>query len=324
MADYIEVQVPWMRYEVTMPLMQGRVPIEGVKLVPSLSAPGGTTFPANSPVPSGDFGLLDMNWANLLPAIEAGWEVIGLPVFSKRKLPFTYLFCRTDSGMEAARDLEGRPVLSSLGGSAVAMWAKGILQHLYGVDIESITWVLRGEERWPVHNPRWKFADLSSRKDNYDALIDGDVDAVMTDISDGALSEKLENDSRLRRLYPNYPEQERHVFDQLGFYPPVHIVAMSAKLNREHPDLAGKLFAAFEKSKELAHADVLNDRSSFAVLSLRERYLEQLKTWGDLFPHGLTANKPAIDMFVSLNYEHGAVKNQYGYEDMFAAGTLDT
>ena len=52
--------------------------------------------------------------------------------------------------------------------------SKGILQHLYRVDIESITWVLRGEERWPVHNPRWKSEQLGSRKNNYQVLIDGE------------------------------------------------------------------------------------------------------------------------------------------------------
>ena len=50
MAEELEIQIPWMRYDLTLPLIEGRVPIEGVKLVPNRLAPAGTVFGPDSPL----------------------------------------------------------------------------------------------------------------------------------------------------------------------------------------------------------------------------------------------------------------------------------
>ena len=104
-ADVIEVRIPWMRYDVTMPLIEGRVTIDGVTLAPSRDTPNGTVLPPDSPLKSGDFDLCDLNIANWLPAIEAGWQLIGLPIFTKRKHLYTYMFCRADAGINSPKDL---------------------------------------------------------------------------------------------------------------------------------------------------------------------------------------------------------------------------
>ena len=53
MAEELEIQIPWMRYDLTLPLIEGRVPIEGVKLVPNRLAPAGTVFGPDSPLTRG-------------------------------------------------------------------------------------------------------------------------------------------------------------------------------------------------------------------------------------------------------------------------------
>lgn len=323
MAEELEIQIPWMRYDVTLPLIEGRVPIEGVKLAPSRSAPNGTVFSADSPLATGDFGLVDLNMANWLPAIESGWELVGLPVFSKRKHLYTYLFCRADSGISTPKDLEGKRVLSSISSSAVAIWLKALLQHRHGVDIESITWVSI-REQWPLHNHRWKIEYLERRKSVADALLDGEVDATMADVSDRRLYEILENNPNIKRLFPNYLQEAKRFYQETGIYTPVHMIVMSKKLDQKHPDLAAKLYAAFETARRLADEDILSDRAGFSVMDLRERLLEQRREWGDLFPHGITANKITIDTFASYCHQHGIVKGTYTYEQMFAASTLDT
>ena len=312
-----------MRYEITMPLMEGRVPIEGVRLVPSQSAPNGTNVTPDGPVRSGDFGLVDLNWGNFLPAIEAGWEVTGLPVFSKRKPVYAFAFCRSDAGINSPKDLEGKRVLSSITGSAIGIWLKGLLRHRYDVDVESIVWV-SGRERWPNYNERWKVEKPVAQKSVFQALVDGDVDAAMADVSDGALFAKLENDPRVKRVFANYMDEDRRLYEEAGIYSPVHMIVMSKKLDRQHPNLAGKLTAAFEQAKQTAYDDILNDRAGFSVLYERERFLEQQREWGDVFRHGITANKTAIDAFHSYCYEQGIVGGRYSYEQMFAASALDT
>ena len=91
--DMLEIEFPVMRYDITMPLLEGRVPIEGVALKPVKSS---SMINKEDPkVKAGDFGLMDLNIGYFLPAIEAGWEIIGLPVFSKRKPVYQLIFCHS-------------------------------------------------------------------------------------------------------------------------------------------------------------------------------------------------------------------------------------
>src|SRR5262249_56322201 len=82
MAQVLDLPFPIMRYDITMPLLEGRVEIEGVRLQPTRIT--SMVFKDEPALRTGDFGLCDLNLGYLLPAIEAGWELVALPVFSKR------------------------------------------------------------------------------------------------------------------------------------------------------------------------------------------------------------------------------------------------
>ena len=79
----LEIDFPQVRYEITLPLLQGRIEIEGVRLNPTRTP--SMVFNDNPALRTGEFGLWDLNLGYLLPAIEAGWELAALPVFVKRK-----------------------------------------------------------------------------------------------------------------------------------------------------------------------------------------------------------------------------------------------
>ena len=323
MASDLEIQIPWLRYDITMPLIEGRVTIDGVKLIPSRSAPNGTVFGQDSPLKTGDFGLVDLNMANWIPAIEAGWQLVGLPVFPKRKHLYTFLFCRADTGIRTAKDLEGRRVLGSITSSSVSIWLRFLLEKRHGVDLSRITWV-SPREQWPIHGGGWKMEPLAGRKSAVEVLLEGDTDAVVVDISDRRLSQALENEPRIKRLFPDYLGEAKRFHADSGIFAPVHIMAMSRRLDRDVPDLAGKLVAAFNQAKHLAYDDILDDRSGFGVIDLRERFLAQQAAWGDLFPHGLAANRRMLETFVTYCRDSGIVKSGLDDEALFAASTLAT
>jgi 4,5-dihydroxyphthalate decarboxylase len=323
-ADEIEVQVPNMRYDITIPFCDGRVEIEGVKLLRGAKSPGGgTAYGTDSPIASGDFGITDFNWGGLLPGIERGDQIVALPVFTKRKPVFTYVYTRADANINTPKDLEGKKVWSSLTGSAIGMWLKGLLVDRYGVDVDKITWVV-SRDPYPVYK-EWSHVErFEGRKGVVEVLADGDADALMTDISDGKAWDTLENDPRFKRLWPNYIEEDLKLYKETGIYTPVHCIAMSKKLDQAHPELAMKIYEGFEKAKQIARDDIMNDRAGFSVVNLREALVEQEKTWGDPFKHGFSANKNTIDTFFKYNYDYGIVKDRYDYEQVFAKSTLDT
>src|SRR5215207_2515692 len=97
--------LPNFRYDIILPLMSGRAPIDGVTLKPS--GPNDSAgYYTNPKFENGEFGLLDTNIGDVIPAIANGWKIVCLPVFIKRKPSYNYLFVRSDRGINSPKDLE--------------------------------------------------------------------------------------------------------------------------------------------------------------------------------------------------------------------------
>jgi 4,5-dihydroxyphthalate decarboxylase len=321
-TESLEIEFPVMRYDITMPLLEGRVPIDGVKLKPAR-----TSSMINKEDPkmkAGDFGLCDLNIGYFLPAIEAGWEIIGLPVFSKRKPVYQLIFCHVDAAISSPKDLEKKRIGSRTYRTALTVWARGLLSEYYGVDFSSVQWVLQAKEVFPVHDSHAKIEYVDETRNMSQRLIAGELDAIITDISDTKMFENLENNRKIKRLFPEYLREDHKLYQKTGIFTPVHMIVMSRKLDRERPDLAAKFYAAFEKAKEIAYDDILSDRGGFSVVYLRERMKEQIKAWGDPWKYGLKVNKTTIDAFMKYNVEQGMIRRAPSYADIFASGTLET
>ncbi len=318
----MDLQFPVMRYDHTMPLLEGKVQIPGVTLRPE--AMPVMVFDDVPALRTGDFGLCDLNAGYWLSAIEAGWELTGLPLFIKRKSVYQYLFVR--DGIDGPRDLEGKRIGTASYPTGITIQLQGLLQHRHGVDTSTFQWVANAVNKvFPLHKelPRVEAAP-GPRKDPWDRLLDGEVDAIITDISDGKAFERLENDYRVKRLFPDYMAEDKKLYDETGVYPVMHLMVMSKKLDRAHPDLARKLYDAFEQAKQQAYTDILNDRAGFSVVYLRERLVEQQRAWGDPWKYGVRPNRSFIDSYLQYNFEQGITSRLLRYEEIFAAGTLDT
>ena len=321
-ATPLEIAFPEMRYDITMPLFEGKVKIDGVALKPGKIA--SMVFADNPQLREGDFGLCDLNLGYFLPAIDAGWSLIGLPVFSKRKSVYPFIFCRADRGIHSPKDLEGKRIGTRQYRTAISVWVRGLLKHRHGVDVSKMRWIAQVKEVFANYDRDAKIEYVDGQKSAVERLLDGEVDAIVTDISDAKLFEVLEKSPKIKRLFPDYVKEDEKLYRETGIYTPVHIIVMSKKLDREHPELAGKLYAAFEQAKKTAYEDILSDRAGFSVVYLREKLKEQFERWGDPWKYGIGANRSTIDAFVRYNYEQGMTRVELSYRDIFAAATLET
>ena len=57
-------------------------------------------------------------------------------------------------------------------------------------------------------------------------------DAIITDISDTKMFENLENDQKIKRLFPDYVRADLGLYKETGIYTPVHMIVMSRRLDR--------------------------------------------------------------------------------------------
>lgn len=321
-SSLLEIEFPRMRYDITTPFLEDRVEVEGVKLKP-VKTPVMVSN-ENSPLKEGNFHLWELNLAFFLPVLEAGWQLVGLPVFPKRKPVYEYIFCRVDAGIETPKDLEGKKIGAGSYASTVSNWLRGFLKHRHGVDITKMHWIVQNKGLFPNYDRETRIEYLESKKNAVDRLVDGEVDAILMDISDAKLFHTLENHLKVKRLFPNYSEEDEKLYRETGIYTPMHIIVMSTKLDRQYPDLARKLYVAFEQAKKIAYDDILSERAGFSVMYLRERMKEQLERWGDPYQYGIKSNKRMIDTFIRYNFEQGAIRKEPSYKEIFAQSTLDT
>ncbi len=316
----MDLQFPNMRYDHTMPLVDGRVEIPGVtlKLEP-------TPTMVTDDVPSmrtGDFGLSDFNTGYWPQAIEEGWEIVGLPLFIKRKPVYQYLFVADD--IQKPSDLDGKRIATNFYPTGITILLQGLLSERHGVDTSSITWVANATSKvFPLHEGSPTVEVREEKKTPWDRLLDGEVDGIITDISDGAAWEKLEGAGHVHRLF-DYVAEDRALFEQTGMYTPMHLIVMSRKLDQENPGLARKVYDAFEEAKRIAYQDIRNDRAGFSVVYLRERFVEQTAQWGDPWKYGVAADRGTVETFARYNAAQGITSRQLAVEELFAESTLDT
>lgn len=316
---------PNFRYDIIQPLLQGRAGLEGATLRPS--GPNDLAGFFDKPrFRDGDFGLLDINMGDVIPAIDAGWDMRCLPVFIKRKPVYNYLWVRADRGIDSPKDLEGKTVGTVGYSSSISVYTRGFLQQFHGVDLTRLRWLVNGPGPFPIHNPaiRIDLADGPPRS-SAQRLLDGEIDASTGDIIDLAVWRELESRSDVKHLFPDYQAENLNLLTAHGILTPVHIIVIGGKLDREHPDLARALFGAFERSRQIAYEDALCDATSYSLkMSSRELLRDEVRTYGEVWTHGLRQNTIAVDLFLDYCAEQGVTSRRLAREDVFAQSTLTT
>jgi 4,5-dihydroxyphthalate decarboxylase len=316
---------PNFRYDIMQPLLQGRALIDGVTL-----RPGGPNevagFFDKPRFKDGDFGLLDINMGDVLPAIDAGWDMRCLPVFIKRKPVYNYLWVRADRGIDTPKDLEGK-TLGTVGySSSISVYTRGFLQHFYAVDLSKLRWLVNSPGPFPIHNASIRIDQASGpSKSSARRLLDGEVDASTGDITDLSIWRALENSSEVKHLFADYQVENMQLLRERGIYTPVHIIVVGGKLDREQPDIARKVVDAFEQSRQIAYEDALSDATGYSIkMSMRELLRDEEHDFGEIYAHGISKNTTVIDLFLDYCHEQGVTSRRLALDQVFAASTLDS
>ena len=234
---------------------------------------------------------------------------------------------RADRGIDSPKDLEGKTFGTVGYGSSISTFSRGLLARFFGVDLTTLRWLLPAPGPFPLYkgvDAQFEYA-TGERKSSAQRLLDGEVDASTGDITDPATWATLESSGQVKRLFPDYQAMNRQLWQEHGVHTPTHIIVMGGRLNREHPDLARRLYDAFVASKRLALNDALGDGTSYSMLMhAREAMRDQLTEWGDVYPLGIAADRATIDWFLDFNRDQGLTRERLSYEQVFAGGTLDT
>ena len=224
-------------YDRALPILNGRVPVEGFEIEPTI-APPGTLFPLA--VGEAPYDVTEFSFASYLIQLSRGeCAYIGIPVFLSRAFRHGGIYVRTDSGIETPKDLEGRTVGVPEYAMTLAVWVRGILADQYGVDVAQLKYRTGGlnvagrVERLKLDLPAAiDVQPLAETQSLNEAMLNGDLDAIIAPAPPQAFAD---GDSSIKRLIDNVRDAEQDYFAATQIFPIMHIVGVRAQFGGRPP-----------------------------------------------------------------------------------------
>lgn len=213
-----------------------------------------------------------------LAAREAGRPFTALPVFLTRGVHHGAIRAREPAD---PRSLEGRRVGVNRGYTVTTgLWARGILASEYGVDLDRITWVRSGAEHVAEYAPPSNVEDLPEGADLAEAVLAGELAAVVGDVEHQELVPLLADadEAAARYLRSHGVSMVNHL-----------LVVRDDRL-----DLAPAIVDAFERAKALADD-------------------------GAAFPYGIEPNREVLEELLDHAVAQRILRRRPSVEELFVA-----
>ena len=253
-----------------------------------------------------DFDICELAMTTYLASRAHGKPFTAIPVFPMRAFHHGAIVCNTTSGVQRPKDLEGRKVGVNRGYTVTTgVWARSILQHEHGVDLDKVTWVLSGDEHVAEFRP----------PDNVVPIEPGRTLAELVSSGELAAAIGVQVDSPdVRPLIPNAKEAGFEALRRTGHYPINHTVVVRNDVLDANPGLADDLFDAFADAKHR----YLERLTSGAIASPDPVHLRVMEITGDPLPYGLEPNRKMVESLVGYAVEQKILPRAFTVDELFA------
>ncbi len=322
-------------YRRTRPILDGRVRPKGffLQVIPD-------SFPKQGMLPDcqharnqrmlidRSFDISEMGMAPYLSARATGAPLIAIPVFHYRRFRQAYLFCRKGAGIEHPEDLVGRRIGVRRLNLTAGVWVRALLQHEYGIPLDSITWVvaidvpLRPDVRQSLvveTIPPGKSLKTLLMQGNLDAMIEASTIQSSTGIN--------------RILGEDTRKIEIDYYTRTEMFPIMHTVVLWTDIISRFPDLPRALHQAFVEARDVGARDP-NTPLRYVLAEEERQWWQSLTNdqkrvmWGgrnnprDPWIYSVREDRKTVETFLDYAYEQGLTPTRFAVEDLFATSTL--
>jgi len=259
-----------------------------------------------------EFDICELAMTTYLCARAYGKPFTAIPVFPMRAFHHGAIVYNTKSGIRTPKDLEGRKVGVNRGYTVTTgVWARSILQHEHGVDLEKVTWVLSGDEHVEEYRPPANVVRIEPGKTIEDMLIAGELAA--------AIGVQVDSPD-VKPLIANAGEVGFEALRERGHYPINHTVVIGNDCLGAHPDLAADLFDAFARAKTI-YIERLKAGQVGAASSTDQVFRRVMDITGDPLPYGIAPNRAALESLVQYAVEQHILPRSVPVEELFVPST---
>jgi 4,5-dihydroxyphthalate decarboxylase len=308
LADKLKLFFREPTIDTNRPIASGTVPIDGfdVEFVHSVV----------------DADVWDCGFAARLQEMERE-RCVSVPAFPNRKFRLSYIFVNAGAGIHAPADLQGKRVAIRFWANTAGVWARGALQHHYNVDLKRIQWtaVQADETLFPEGAIDLNIASTPnlgvSASDRLDALLlSGAVDAV---IDANVLPSVVRRDKRVRRLFPDFPREERAYFKATGIFPISHVVTLRKAFVNRCPTAPVAVLRAFRRARDMAFEAIEGSDPQVLILPWISHALEEQRAlMGDkYFSYDIANNRTTLDAMMQFAHEQWLTPRRVGIADLF-------
>jgi 4,5-dihydroxyphthalate decarboxylase len=259
-----------------------------------------------------EFDICEMAITTYICARAFGKPMTAVPVFLVRAFHHGAILANTKSGIRTPKDLEGKRVGVNRGYTVTTgVWARGILQQEYGVDLSKITWVLSGDEHVAEYRPPANVVPIEPGQKMGEMLAKGELAAAIG----------VEVDSPdVRPLIPDAFETGLAALRRRGLYPINHTVVIKNELLAAHPQLAADVFDAFAASKNV-YLDRLRADRIEKPTEIDELHKRVMQITGDPLPYGIAPNRQVLEELIGHAVKQGIITKPVTVEELFVPST---
>src|ERR1039457_235798 len=132
-------------YDRVSALADGRIGIEGCD-VNFVSLPAEELF--HRTYGGAEFDVTELSMSSHIVTTDLGTSLYaGLPIFVSRMFRHSAIYIRTDRGISLPSDLSGKTIGVPEYQMTAALWARGMLADVYGVQAKNVSWRTGGLEQ---------------------------------------------------------------------------------------------------------------------------------------------------------------------------------
>ena len=254
-------------------------------------------------------------------------DIIGLPVYASRLFRFASFYVNRNKGIRTAADLKGKRIGVPEWAHTAAVYMRGWLMHEGGVPLSAIDWVQAGTneagrvEKVELTLPTGVKVTSMPEKTLSGMIASGELDCVIIARPPNSFREGHPD---VVRLFPDYEAIEQRYYEETRVYPIMHVIALRKAILAGNPWIARNLYNAFAESKRRSLERILDPAvSRYPVPWLTQYAARMQKTFGgELFPYGIEANRPTLELFARYTYEQGIAHRLATPEEVFPAGIM--
>ncbi len=238
------------------------------------------------------YDVAELALSTFLQARSVGKPFLLLPFVMNGKFHHGSVLRRTNDVFKPG-ELNGKKVAMRSYSQTTPTWVRGFLMDDYGVQIDKVQWLVQGAGHVAeCKDPPW-VSRMQSDKDLLQALIDGDVDAILS-------SAKPKDENRVTTLVDDPKAAAQEWNAKYHAVPINHLVVIRKELADSRPDIVRAVYKALIASRVAAEGE---PKPGQLVLE----------------PHGFANVKNALEIGIRNAVAQGLIPQPFTLDELYGS-----